>query len=175
MLTRISRAIRFDPSLYREVAADPSAIVQAAVIMFFSALAWGFGFHEGLKSIEGYEGRLEKIFLWSFANHVLVWVLLGVLLFIVRRLREKQGVSLLPGFTGIGFAHVPGVFYVFMMFGSEFFILLVNVLVILMLVASFIIAIRQTTRVPVSIAFPMGVIGVILVIRIRDNLAWIAG
>jgi hypothetical protein len=166
LFRRILRAARFDPKLYLEIADDPSAFVQAASIMFLSALAFGLGIKGGFYPEETY----SAILVWSFLYHIAGWVLLGGLTYLAKRLRSKETIPVLATFNGVGFAHVPGVLYLFLSFGSEFLALFTNVIVTLAMVVGLAMAFRQTSKVSRSVAFLMAVIGVILMIQVRQDL-----
>ncbi|MBI4311221.1 MAG: hypothetical protein HY681_05500 [Chloroflexi bacterium] len=170
MFKRALRAARFDSKLYQEIADDPVAFVQAVGIMVISALAFGLGIKAG-DPLEQYANKsYVTILLWSFSYHAVAWALLGSLTYAVRRLRARQPVPLVATLNGIGFAHIPGVLYALLSLGSEYLMILTNMVVLAGMLVGLAVAFRQTTKAPTSLSFLMAVIGTILVVQVRNDL-----
>ena len=112
IFSRMVRALSFDERLYREIAGDSSAIMQAATIVMLGAIA----------QVIGLQGGDPRCFLIFMVHRLVWWLVISVLIFIVgHRLfppkltdygANQPGPDLFKVIRVIGFTMTPRLFLI---------------------------------------------------------------
>ena len=164
MFRKIFRALKLDPSLYREVSNDRTATIQAVGILVLVSISLGL---PGIS--EWVDKSTVAVFSWSFLYVFSSWVIFSLLGFLPGRYLVKRELTVGSMLRVIGFANTPGIFYILLVF-EGFASLLFNTVILLWLVACLLIAFHQTLRVSFLATFPMTVAGVFVTIGVRNYL-----
>ena len=168
MIQRMIRAARLDGTLYQELQDDPTATIQAFVVVILSgtsialALIAGFAQEEGL-------GAQIMVLTSSVSAAIVAWVVVGLLASMVGRRLLGRAVTLPIMLRAIGFANAPGILYIFIMVRGT--ALLVNAAILLWILFAMMIAFRMTLRIPVLAGFWLSALGMFIVLTIRDTFA----
>ena len=155
MFVRALRAAFFIPSVYEGLDDDPWAALQALGVGAAAAVSLGVGFRN--ETLAAFEGPAALGFLWAANTVIVVWVLWSLLAFLIgSRILGGTG-SFRQILRALGFALAPGVLLALRstpdVGGALYFV------VILWILASGILALKETQNVRWREAVPVGVIG----------------
>ena len=170
MIGRVLRAARFDARLYEELQADPTATIQALVVVLLSGLSLGFAGILGSYLQEALEAQ-SWVMARTVTATIAVWVTLGLLGYIVGRgiLRKDVTFSMVP--RAVGFASTPGVLYFgaglgWIAGGDALAILIIYALLVWNLIAMT-VAVRHTLQVSRWASFWLSAMGIIITVVLR--------
>jgi hypothetical protein len=170
MIDRIIRAIRLDPTLYREVADDEQytneAFIIVLIVSLFSAIGAGIGAAMG-------DGQpLVMFFTNLFSTILLGWLLWAVIAYFVGTALEGKS-SIMEMARTLGYANAPGLLGVFV------FIPCVGPLVafagVLLSLVAGVIAIRESMEFDTTKAVVTAILGFVVFIVARIVIGIVMG
>ena len=109
MIARILRAIRLDPTVYREVADDQSAMSQAAIIVIVVTLMSAIGGGIGMLMAKASAGKAALGFFseWLLSGILISWILWAILTYFVGTKLFKGKTNIPEMMRVLGFASAP--------------------------------------------------------------------
>jgi len=140
-VVRLFGAARIDPKVYGQVASDPAATNQAAVVVALSALAQAIGGPERIAIAE-----IPIALAWSYFS----WLIPGTLVWLVAVRVLKHEADLPRVLRCVGFATAPQIYWLLglLPIEAEAFRLAIGVVVFMMALVANVIAIREAFAVP---------------------------
>jgi len=166
-LALVSSAFVLRPKSYRELSQSPRIAVQGFIVVFLSSLSlWiagiGMEFFSG-----GVSGSRAWAFTWIFPSMVSAWLCWSLLAYFAVCLNRKSvTVSKILGV--LGYAHLPGSFYVLIMIpglGA-----LINLFILIWITFGGVIAIKAVSNVPAWFSLLISLTGIVIYIIIRSLL-----
>jgi hypothetical protein len=123
MFDRIIRAVRLDPTLYREVAEDQNAMTEAAIIVVVVTFLAAIGSAVGLLIAKATAGQAILSFLntWLISGILIGWLGWAVLTYFVGTMLFKGKTDIPEMMRVLGFASAPrllGIFSIIPCLGS---------------------------------------------------------
>jgi hypothetical protein len=170
MFDRIVRAIRLDPTLYREVADDEQYTNEAFIIVLVVALFGALGAAVGAAMTDG--RPILLFFTNLFSTILLGWLLWAVVAYFVGTALEGQS-SVVEMARTLGYANAPGLLGVFAFIPClGWLIALAGVLLSL---AAGVIAIRESMEFDTTKAVVTAILGFIVYVIARIVIGLVMG
>ena len=169
MIQRMIRAACLDARVYQELRDDPTATIQAFWVMVLSGSALALGGIVGLGGEADFGLRLQ-VFTWRVSAAVVGWLVLSLLAYGVGRRLLGRMVTFPSLLRTIGFANVPGVFYILVFIGGSA-TQVVNAAILVWVLFAMVPALRQTLQVSFLVGFCLSIVGVFFVI---DTIRYLA-
>ncbi len=168
MINRIIRACTFDGSLYYELADDQGVTSQAFLVVLLGGLAVSLGLAFGAAS--GYDlSGYALITFRSISSTICSWFIVGLFATgIGRLLRRKTRLSYM--LSSLGFAHAPELFsfVIAVAYFSEAFALFLNAVILVWVTLNVSRGVSRTIDMPFSVGLWIGIVGLIIMIQIRN-------
>lgn len=137
LISRVIRALTFDPGLFEEVENDKSAMSQALLILLLSSVATGLG----TLKIGGFWGLLVSTVL-SFAG----WIVMAFLIYIIgtKLFPESQTRTTIGEVIRVlGFASAPGIFRVLAFLIPSYFSIFLLLIIWIWIFVAMVVATTQ--------------------------------
>lgn len=166
-LILISKAFVLRSRAYKELSQNPRIAVQGFSVVLLSS----FSLWLGGVGIEFFNGEISGnriwAFTWIFPSMIVGWLCWSLLAYLTVCLNKKSiTVGNLLGV--LGYAHLPGSFYVLIMlpgFGA-----LINLFILIWITVGGVVAIKSVSNVSAWLLLPISLIGIVIYIIIRSLL-----
>ena len=168
MIHRIIRACLFDGNLYYELADDPGATSQAFVVVLLGGLAVSIGLVFG--AAIGYDlSGYVLITVRSVSSAICSWFIIGLFATgIGRLLRRKTRLSYM--LTSLGFARAPELLSIVLAvaYFSEALALFFYAVILVWVTLNVARGVSRTIDMPFSVGLWIGIVGLIIMIQVRN-------
>ena len=154
IVSRMIRAARLDPTLYREVAEEKTATTQALLVVVLAAVASGIGSAIRLFGAGVISGLMSGV-----VGSLVSWLVMVLATYVAARWMFGSGVSYSNLLRPLGFARTAGVLTVFSF--VPFFGGLLSIAVAIWMLVAWVIAVRESARVTTIEAVVTGVVAAI--------------
>lgn len=170
MFDRIVRAIRLDPTLYREVADDEQYTNEAFIIVLTVSLLSAAGAAIGVAMADG--NPLIVFFSNLFNTILLGWLLWAVIAYYVGTALEGKS-SIMEMARTLGYANAPGLLGVFAFIPCVGW--LIALAGLLLSLAAGVIAIRESMEFDTTKAVVTAVVGFVVFLVVRFTIGFVMG
>lgn len=170
MVSRMIGAALLNTRVYQDVRDDPIATLQAFQIILLSSIAlFVAGIIEYVDVVD--IGGQIQLFTWSLSSAIAGWVTLSLLAYLIGRKLLARNIVFPSLLRTIGFAHMPGVFYILFIFFTGIWAVIINAIILVWVVVAIIVALRETLQVSSLTGFMMSAFGLFIILIIRDMAA----
>jgi len=160
MLNRILRAARLDRTLYDELRDDPAATLQALAIVVLVGTAWGIAW----TAVPVADANLQQaqVILWGISSAIVGWAVLSLLAYWGgHSVFGRENLTYPQMLRTTGFAVAPAILFFLGILSPEIG-LIVRLVVIIWIVASMMVALRQAMQITLLVSFWLTTLGMLL-------------
>ncbi len=168
MIKRMARVLIFDGQLYEEVREGQTATLEALAVVLLGGMSIALGLILGVASENDLAGR-GAIVLRSLSAAAAGWIAVSLLGTVIGRLVRRKTV-LTHTLRTVGYANAPGIFTIVIVVAAsnQSFALMLNALILGWTVLAISQAISRSIDMPFSVGLWAGLVGILIMISIRN-------
>ena len=168
MIKRMARVLKFDGSAYEEVLESDTATLEALAVVLLGGISIAMGLVLGVAAENNLEGR-GLILLRSLSAAIAGWMAVSLLALGIGRLVRRK-TTLTQTLRTVGYANAPAVFTIVILVASinQSLALIFNALILIWVMLAVSQAVSRTIDMPFSVGLWAGIVGMFLMLAIRN-------